>query len=268
MQRFTGKVAVITGGTSGIGLATAQRLYDEGASVVIAARKEARGQVIAKAMGAERTMFMPVDVADRAALDGLFAATVLRFGRLDVLVNNAGISHVGAVETLDRKRWQRVLDVNLTSVFDACQAALPWLRTTKRDFGVAQTAIVNVASLTSIAGEPGMAVYAAAKAAVANFTQSLAGELIREGIRVNAVSPGAVDTPLAALSTTTPEILAAFQKAIPAGRFGRPEEIAAAIAFLAADEAGFCVGTNLVVDGGVTALTGHPNLLPFLNSPQ
>lgn len=271
LARFAGKVAVVTGGSSGIGLATCARLLQEGACVVMAARRADAGEAAVRVLLAEaragndpaeaRLAFQPTDVTDRAQLDALFAFAEARFGRLDVLVNNAGGAGVGPVDTLPARHWQRLIALNLTALFDACQAVLPAMRRTIAAGVAAGTAIVNVASLTAVAGEAGMAAYAAAKAGALNFTRSLALELIREGIRVNAVSPGAVDTPLAALSTGTPHVKAAFEAAIPAGRFARPEEIAAAIAFLAADEASFVVGANLLVDGGVTAATGHPDLL-------
>ena len=267
LGRFAGKVAVVTGGSSGIGLATCARLLSEGACVVMAARRADVGEAAVQELRAQhdgiegRLAFHRTDVMERAQLDALFAFTEARFGRLDVLVNNAGGAGVGAVDTLPARHWQRLIGLNLTSLFDACQAVLPYMRRTIASGAAPGTAIVNVASLTAVAGEPGMAAYAAAKAGALNFTRSLALELIREGIRVNAVSPGAVDTPLAAMSTGTPHVKAAFEQAIPAGRFARPEEIAAAIAFLAADEASFVVGANMMVDGGVTAATGHPDLL-------
>jgi meso-butanediol dehydrogenase / (S,S)-butanediol dehydrogenase / diacetyl reductase len=264
LNRFEGKVCVVTGGSSGIGLATCRRLLAEGAWVVMAARKQQQGESAAATLASERVVFHPVDVTDRTSLDALFAASHQRFGRLDVLVNNAGMASAGTVENLARRHWQRLLEVNLTAVLDACQAVLPYLRSTITSGQSSYAAVVNVTSLTASAGEPGMAAYAATKAGALNFTRSVAIEWITEGIRVNAVSPGAVDTPLAALSTGTPEIADAFAAAIPAGRFARPAEIAAAIAFLASEDASFCVGTNLVVDGGVTAITGHPNLLGFL----
>jgi len=159
------------------------------------------------------------------------------------------------------EHWERTLAVNLTSYFHTCQAALPLLRRTIA-LGLADsTAIVNVASLNAVGGDTGMTAYGAAKAGVANLTRSLALEVIRSGVRVNCVSPGAIDTPMTEATAGVPERAAAFERAIPIGRFGRPEEIAAAIAFVASGEASFMVGANLVVDGGVTSASGHPDLL-------
>ena len=225
-DRFANKVAVVTGGSSGIGYATCVRLHAEGACVVMAARRPDVGEEAPRRIGGDRIAFKSTEVTDRAQLDALFDFCGQRFGRLDVLVNNAGIARVGRFDAMSKRTWQRLVDVNLGAVFDACQAAIPHLRNA-HDTATSR-AIVNVASLTSVAGEPGMAVYAATKAGVLNFTRSLALELIGEGIRVNAVSPGAVDTPLSALSTGTPHIAAAFHGAIPIGRFARPDEIAAA----------------------------------------
>jgi meso-butanediol dehydrogenase / (S,S)-butanediol dehydrogenase / diacetyl reductase len=269
-HRFAGLVAVVTGGTSGIGLATARRLHAEGASVVIAGRRIDAGEAAVASFAPDRVQFCSTDVTDRGQLDRLFARTVETFGRLDVVVNSAGSAVFGPVESLQPKHWQRLIDLNLTALFETCQVALPHLRATiaadkpAGRFGGA--AIVNVASLTAVAGEPGMAAYAAAKAGALNFTRSLALELARDGIRVNAVSPGAVDTPLSAATTGDPRIAAVFNDAIPLGRFGQPDEIAAAIAFLAAPEASFITGANLMVDGGVTAGTGHPNLMRLLGA--
>jgi meso-butanediol dehydrogenase / (S,S)-butanediol dehydrogenase / diacetyl reductase len=259
--RFAGKVAVVTGGTSGIGLATAARLADEGAAVVLAGRDPERGREALTALAREQAIFVPTDVTDRPSVEALFERAVAEFGRLDVLVNCAGAVSVVPFGHLRREQWQRTLSVNLTAVFDCCQAALPHLRATVTAGLSPQTAIVNVASLDGVGGDKGMTAYGAAKAGVVNFTRSLALELIGEGIRVNCVSPGAVDTAMTTTTAGDPAHAAEFARHIPAGRFGRPDELAAAIAFVAADEASFMVGANLVVDGGVTCATGHPDLL-------
>ncbi len=258
--RFVGKTAVVTGGSSGIGRAACRRLHDEGANVVIAARRADIGAQVAASFASARVIFQPTDVTQRAQLDALFETAVARFGRLDVVVNNAGAASFGPVETLRAQKWRLSIDINLNAVFDACQAAVPHLRATIAAGLTAGAAIVNVASIAATGGDRGMAAYNAAKAGALNFTRSLALELAPHGIRVNAISPGAVDTPLAAATAQVPRIAAAFNAAIPLGRYGRPEEIAAAIAFLAADEASFITGANLLVDGGVSAGTGHPDL--------
>ena len=271
-RRFRGRVAVVTGGTSGIGLATAHRLHAEGASVVMAGRRIDVGEAAAAALASDRAVFCKTDVTDRAQLDRLFEVAVERFGRLDVVVNSAGTAAFGPVDRLQTKHWQRLIDTNLTALFASCQAAIPHLRATlarAEPYAILGAAIVNVTSLAAVGGEPGMAAYAAAKAGALNFTRSLALELARDHIRVNAVSPGAVDTPLSAITAKDPRIAPIFDDAIPLGRFGQPDEIASAIAFLAAPEASFITGANLMVDGGVTAGTGHPNLMRlFASQPK
>jgi meso-butanediol dehydrogenase / (S,S)-butanediol dehydrogenase / diacetyl reductase len=188
-----------------------------------------------------------------------------------VLVNNAGGAFFGSVGTLPVQRWRQAIDVNLTSAFEVCEAALPHLRATIKmghARGEAKTgaSIVNVASISGMAGDRGMSAYNAAKAGLLNFTRSLALELSVDRIRVNAVSPGPVDTPLAAVTAQDPRIRAVFEDIIPLGRYGEPEEVASAIAFLAADEASFITGANLVVDGGLSAGTGFPDLTRLLGS--
>jgi len=204
---------------------------------------------------------MKADVTSRDQLDDLYRSTTERFGRLDIVVNNAGAAGFGPVATLQSKHWHRIQAVNLHALFESCQAALPYLLATVDGNQSMSAAIVNVASVSGMAGDHGLAAYNAAKAGALNFTRSLALELAPRRIRVNSISPGAVDTPLAAATSGTPAIASAFRTAIPIGRFGHPDEIAAAIAFLAADEASFVTGANLAVDGGLTAGTGHPNML-------
>ena len=264
--RFHGKVAIVTGGSSGIGLAVCRRLHADGASVVMAARRADAGRAAAEALGSERVLFVATDVTQRAQLEALVEKTIERFGRLDVLVNNAGGAFFGMADAFAGRRWRQAIEVNLSAVFDACQIAIPHLRATVasgRARGAAGkgAAIVNVASISGMAGDRGMSAYNAAKAGLLNFTRSLALELSADRIRVNAVSPGPVDTPLAAATAQVPRIRAVFERVIPLGRYGEPAEVAAAIAFLAADEASFITGANLVVDGGLSAGTGHPDMV-------
>lgn len=266
-ERFVGKVAVVTGGATGIGLATSRRLHDEGACVVMAARRADLGAAAVAAFKSTRIVFKQTDVTERAQLDALYRDVVDRFGRLDIVVNNAGTPGFGPVATLRSRQWHKILALNLHALFESCQAALPFLMAAASRDSAAMAAIVNVISVSGVSGDRGMAAYNAAKAGALNFTRSLALELAPRRIRVNAVSPGAVDTPLAAASTGTPAIAEAFKAAIPLGRFGQPDEIAAAIAFLAADEASFVTGANLVVDGGLLAGTGHPNMLRHFVDP-
>jgi meso-butanediol dehydrogenase/(S,S)-butanediol dehydrogenase/diacetyl reductase len=259
-RRFGGRVAVVTGGSSGIGRAIVERLHAEGASVMLCARRPGVGKMVVDSLGADRVAFVAVDVTDRGALDGLYDAAVGRFGRVDVVVNNAGNVVVSPTMGLKPEHWRRTIALNLDSVFDSCQLAIPHLRASVATTGIA-AAIVNVASLDSVAADRGFAAYNAAKAGVVNLTRALALEFGPEAIRVNAVSPGAVRTALTEMTTSNAAARAAFETAIPLRRFGLPHEIAAAVAFLAADEASFVNGANLLVDGGVTAGTGHPDVL-------
>ena len=272
-RRFEGRVAVVTGGTTGIGLAIVQRLHAEGATVVFCGR---RPDVGAEALAtldldgaSNQAEFVAADVTRREDLEALHATAVERHGRLDVVVNNAGNVVVGPLLKLKPEHWRRTIALNLDSAFDSCQLAIPHLRATLAAHPAPQpgsphprtAAIVNVASLDSVGADRGFAAYNAAKAGLVNFTRALALEFGPEGIRANAVSPGAVETPLTTMTTGNPTARAAFEQAIPVRRYGQPVEIAAAVAFLAAEEASFVNGANLLVDGGVTAGTGHPDVL-------
>src|SRR5579875_3153406 len=238
--RFAGRVALVTGGASGIGAATARALAQEGARVVVVDIDRERGAAVAAACGGELAV---ADVADAAALAATVARAAAAHGRLDVLVSNALAA------------WERTLAVTLTPAFTALRAALPHLPR--------GGAVVHVASVSGLAGDRGLAAYNAAKAGLVNFTRAAALEVAAAGVRVNAVCPGLVDTPaLARALERAPERAAALGAAVPLGRLGQPEEIAHAILFLASDEASYVTGTTLVVDGGLTAGTGIPALVP------
>lgn len=252
--RFSGKVAVITGGASGIGAATARLLHGEGASVVIADLDVAGGQALADELGQGRALFVATDVADFAQVQALIDAAVQRFGRLDVLFNNAGIGSLSAIADLPVEDWKRVLAINLDGVFFGCKAAIPVMR---RQGG---GAIVNTASASGMAGDFGFAAYNAAKAGVINFTRTAAIDHARDGIRVNAVCPGPVDTPIIAGIQAVPGLRSQWNECVPMGRFAQPAEIAEVVAFLASDAASYVTGVSVPVDGGLTAHTGQPNL--------
>jgi meso-butanediol dehydrogenase/(S,S)-butanediol dehydrogenase/diacetyl reductase len=252
MQRFEGRVAVITGAASGIGAATARRLHQEGATVVLADRRVAGGTALVEELG-ERAAFRSVDVVSLDEVQALMDATVGEFGRLDVLFNNAGIGGYGPLPDLEPDQWHRIIDVDLNSVYYGCKAVIPHLR--NQGGGV----IVNTASISGLFGDYGLPAYTAAKAGVANLTRTLAIDLARDNIRVNAVCPGPVETAMTKNLAADEEIMEEYRKLIPMARMGQPQEIAAAVAFLASDDASYLTGHNLVVDGGVTAGTGQPN---------
>jgi NAD(P)-dependent dehydrogenase (short-subunit alcohol dehydrogenase family) len=247
-QRLAGKVAVITGGASGIGFATAQRLRAEGATVVIGDMDEAAGQ---KAAAEVEGLFIKVNVTDEAEVDNLFDLTAKTYGSVDIAFNNAGISPPDddSIETTELPAWQKVQDVNLKSVYLCSRAALRHM--TKQGSG----SIINTASFVAVLGSATSQIsYTASKGGVLAMSRELGVQFARQGIRVNALCPGPVNTPL------LQELFAKDQERaqrrlvhIPVGRFAHAEELAAAVAFLASDDASFITGSTFLVDGGISA---------------
>lgn len=251
-ERFAGKVAVVTGGASGIGAATVRRFVQEGASVMIADLQAEAAEALAVELG-DRTAPYALDVTDLSAVEALMAAAVDEFGQLNVVFNNAGISSFGRVDELDVEEWHRVIDVDLNAVFYGCRAAMPHLRASGGG------AIVNTASISGLFGDWGLPAYNAAKGAVMNFTRALAADHARDNIRVNAVCPGGVETAMTDSLVQSRRAQEQYQRLVPMARMGLADEIASAVAFLASDDASYVTGHGLVVDGGVTATTGQPN---------
>jgi meso-butanediol dehydrogenase/(S,S)-butanediol dehydrogenase/diacetyl reductase len=251
-ERFAGKVAVVTGGASGIGAATVRRFVAEGASVMIADLQGDAAEALASELG-DRAAPYSLDVTELSAVEALMAAAVEDFGHLDIVFNNAGISSLGRVDELEVEAWHRVIDVDLNAVFYGCRAALPYLRASGGG------AIVNTASISGLFGDWGLPAYNAAKGAVMNLTRALAADHARDNIRVNAVCPGGVETAMTNPLVQSRRAQEQYQRLVPMARMGLADEIASAVAFLASDDASYVTGHGLVVDGGVTATTGQPN---------
>jgi NAD(P)-dependent dehydrogenase (short-subunit alcohol dehydrogenase family) len=250
MGKLTGKVAVITGGNSGIGLATAKEFLEQGAQVVISGRDQKTLDAAARELGAE-VLVVRADVARLADIDKLFAEVKKKFGRVDVLFVNAGIGRFTALEEMTEEIYDSIIDVNLKGAFFTIQKALPLL--------VDGASIVLNTSIAAHIGRPiGTSVYSASKAALLSLARTLSNELVGRNIRVNAVSPGPVATPIFDRLGIPAEALEQTRQAIasqvPMKRFGRPEEIAKTALFLASSDSSFLLGTEIVADGGMSQL--------------
>jgi len=245
--RIAGKVAVVTGGCSGIGLATVRRFTAEGATVVIGDVDDANGSRIAQELGGA---FVHCDVTSPEQVEALFLAAKVTFGSVDIAFNNAGINPPddSSILTTDLDVWRRVQEVNLTSVYLCCKAALPYMLAQKKG------SIINMASFVAVMGAATSQIsYTASKGGVLSMSRELGVQFARQGVRVNALCPGPVNTPLLReLFATDPEKAARRLVHIPAGRFAEPEEIANAVLFLASDESSFITAAQLMVDGGIS----------------
>ena len=257
-MRYEGKTAVITGGASGIGAATARRFYAEGASLVLADLNDDLGQALANEFKENRVSYRHTDVPDPEAIEATINHAVDRFGKLDILMNNAGIGCIGETPDLDPAEWRRVIDTDLNAVFYGCRAAIPHMR---RHGG---GAIINIASISGTAADYGFTAYNAAKAGVINYTRSLAIDHARDSIRVNAICPGPVVTPIVAGIEAIPGAMEKWNDIVPLGRFAEASEIASVAAFLASDDASYMTGSIITVDGGLTAHTGQPDVPAIL----
>ncbi|WP_153502623.1 3-oxoacyl-ACP reductase [Cumulibacter manganitolerans] len=245
-KRLDGKVAVVTGGCSGIGLATVQRFAEEGARVVIGDLDTAKGPAVCKSAGGT---FVECDVTDAVQVDALFRAAKEKYGSVDIAFNNAGISppEDDSILTTGLDAWRRVQEVNLTSVYLCCKAALPYMLEQKRG------SIINTASFVAVMGAATSQIsYTASKGGVLAMSRELGVQFAREGVRVNALCPGPVNTPLLQeLFAKDPERAARRMVHIPVGRFAEPVEIANAVVFLASDESSFITASQFLVDGGI-----------------
>ena len=247
MNRFDGKVALVTGGANGIGAAIVARLAGEGAKVLIADRT-------APALTSDGIRYLATDATKADDVAAAVAAALKDWGRLDILVNNAGIGAFGATPAMEEETWDRVFAINIRAIFLFCREAIPALRETRGT-------IVNIASISGLFGDYGMGAYNASKGAVVNYTRSLALECAQYGIRVNALCPGLVDTAMSSAGLERPEDRAEWEARIPLGRPAKPEEMAAVAAFLASEDASYMTGAIVAADGGTTAHTGQPNII-------
>jgi meso-butanediol dehydrogenase/(S,S)-butanediol dehydrogenase/diacetyl reductase len=248
MTRFAGKTAIVTGGARGIGGAIVARLAGEGARVLVA-------DLDAPAETPEGVHFLRTDVTRSADVAAAVETARARWGRLDVLVNNAGIGALAETPEMAEEAWDQIFAVNTRAIFVFCKAAIPLMRASGGG------AIVNIASISGQFGDYAMGAYNASKGAVVNYTRSLSLDCGRDGIRVNALCPGLVATELSARAIADPADRAFWFERIPLGRAARPEEMAAVTAFLASDDASYMTGAIVAADGGITAHTGQPDTL-------
>jgi NAD(P)-dependent dehydrogenase (short-subunit alcohol dehydrogenase family) len=247
VDRLNGRVAVVTGGASGIGLASVRRLASEGASVVVADLNQDEGK---RAADEVCGLFVPVDVTDPDDVERLFAIAHREYGSVDIAFNNAGISPPEDDSILDTglDAWRKVQEVNLTSVYLCCKAVIPYMRAQGRG------SIINTASFVAVMGAATSQIsYSASKGGVLAMSRELGVQFAREGIRVNALCPGPVNTPLLQeLFAKDAERAQRRLVHVPMGRFAEPEEIAAAVAFLASDDSSFITASTFLVDGGIS----------------
>lgn len=249
MTTLSGKIAVITGGNSGIGLATAERFISDGAKVVLFGRNATTLNRAVEALGANATGVRG-DVTKAADLDALAKHVRAQHGRIDVLFINAGVAEFAPIDAASEEHFDKLFSINVKGAYFTIQKLLPLLS--------AGASVVLTTSGANEIGMPGASVYSATKAALRNLARTLSADLVSRGVRVNAVSPGPIETPIFGRMGLPPEhvegLAAQMKSQVPVGRLGKPEEVAAAVAFLSSDEARFIVGAELVVDGGMTQL--------------
>ncbi|WP_068984339.1 3-oxoacyl-ACP reductase FabG [Lysinibacillus xylanilyticus] len=241
-MRLNNKVAIITGAANGIGYAAAERFIEEGAFVVIADFNEEAGVSATQQLG-DQALFVQVNVADRESVKKLVATVIEREGRIDILINNAGITRDAMLTKMTEDQFQQVLDVNLTGVFHCTQEVIPHM------VAAGGGKIINTSSVSGVYGNVGQTNYAATKAAIVGMTKTWAKELGRKGINVNAVAPGFTETDM--VKKMPENVLAQMRSIVPLQRLGTPRDIANAYLFLASDEASYVHGHTLHVDGAI-----------------
>ena len=245
MFNLSGKTALVTGSTGGIGLAIAEALHAQGATVALSGRRVEQLEAIKARLG-ERAAIFPCDLADTAALDALIPAVEKELGAVDILVNNAGITRDNLFLRMKDAEWDDIMRVNLGSAFRLARASLRGMM--KKRWG----RIISITSVVGVTGNPGQANYAAAKAGLIGMSKSLAAEVASRNVTVNCVAPGFIATPMT--DGLTDDQKAQIAGRIPAGRMGTPAEIAAAVVYLASDEAGYVTGSTVHVNGGMAMI--------------
>lgn len=251
MERFADKVVLITGAGNGIGAAAARRFSSEGATVVLADYVKDDVEKMAASLPQERTMALFVDVSDPKAVEKMIADTVARYGKLDVMINNAGVHVVGSVLETSLEDWRRISSINIDGVVFGAKYSLPHLIESKG-------CMINTSSVSGLGGDWGAAFYCASKGAVSNLTRAMAMDHGLSGVRINAVCPSLVKTNMT--KDFDAAVQEKFNERIPLGRPAQPEEVASVMAFLASDDARFINGACIPVDGGVTASDGQPKI--------
>lgn len=246
MKRLDKKVAIITGGAAGIGAATAARFAAEGATTIIWDLDDVRGNEFAKKLTSEgkSVVFAKVNTAKYEEIEAATKAVITKYGKIDILINNAGITRDSSLKKMTPELWQQVIDVNLTGVFYCTKIISEYM--VEKNYG----RIINASSVVALYGNFGQTNYVATKAGLIGMTKTWARELGRKGITVNAVAPGFIATEM--VSKMPENVLDGMKSKVPSGRLGEPEEIASAYLFLASDEAAYINGTTLSIDGGMT----------------
>lgn len=253
MKRLEGKVAVITGGNAGIGEAVAKRFAIEGASVVVTGRRQQELDRVVKIVRQSNGKALAVagSVTDETHAQDVVRKAIDSFGRIDVLVNNAGIGDFGKrLHEIDDATWDAIFDINLTGVFRMTRAIVPQML--KQGCG----SIVNISSVASLVGIPGLSAYAASKGGLDALTRAVAVDYAKDGIRCNVVNPALIDTPMAAPLMANPEMLQSLLAQYAIRRAGAPEEVAGMVLYLASDEATWVTGGTFTIDGGMTVYKG------------
>ena len=238
-----GKVAIITGSSSGIGKAMAEKISEKGAKVVVSDINVEKGEEVAENIGGT---FIKCDVSSKKEVDKLVEETVEKYGKLDIIVNNAGVGSMSSIEDMEKDEWEMIRSIDLDGVVYGCMAAAPHLKET-------EGAILNIASIYGLVGDVGATAYNAAKGGVVNLTRSVADDLAQYNVNVNSICPGFVRTPMIEEAMADENFRNHILGDTPLGRVAEPEEIANVAAFIVSDEASYVTGVNLPVDGGWTS---------------